>query len=43
MREAMEKGKRVAVMDEKGNIVFKDASELRKEREAEQQKKEGKE
>ena len=37
-RDALEKGKRVAVMDEKGNITFRDASELRKEREANQKK-----
>ena len=38
LRDALEKGKRVAVMDEKGNITFRDASELRKEREANQKK-----
>ncbi|MCR4805388.1 MAG: ATP-dependent zinc metalloprotease FtsH [Clostridia bacterium] len=34
LRQAMEQGKRVAVMDEKGNIVIRDAAELRREREA---------
>ena len=38
LREALEKGKRVAVMEEKGNITFRDASDLRKEREANQKK-----
>ena len=38
LRDALEKGKRVAVMDEKGNITFRDASELRKEKEANQKK-----
>ena len=38
LRDALEKGKRGAVMDEKGNITFRDASELRKEREANQKK-----
>ncbi|MBR5641502.1 MAG: ATP-dependent zinc metalloprotease FtsH [Firmicutes bacterium] len=42
LRDALEKGKRVAVMDEKGNITFRDASEMRKAKE-EAQKKEGKE
>jgi cell division protease FtsH len=42
LRDAMEQGKRVAVMDEKGNITFRDASEMRKAKE-EAQKKEGKE
>ncbi|MBP5750027.1 MAG: AAA family ATPase, partial [Firmicutes bacterium] len=38
LRDALEKGKRVAVMDEKGNITFRDVSDVRKEREANQKK-----
>ena len=38
LRDALEKGKRIAVMDEKGNITFRDVSDVRKEREANQKK-----
>ena len=38
LRNSMEQGKRIAVMDEKGNIIFKDAADVRREKEAAEKK-----